>query len=318
MDSLHSPAPAGRLVLVVLAILIVGSCALLPVSPPDAPGGLPVRIARAEAVYENIHPSFWQSDSLRRDYALFLNVWVYLELDPGFRGSVREVRLYDLFDSYWTLPVDRARLREEGRVGGWLRLRDGFMSDNGAMLALRGMRVSVELSNGTIVTERVGFPPPASSTVDERFLVSEVYRGELTAAHAFALRRAEIDEVSVRSGTLEVVLGPVDRRATNGRLVFLDETRDLAGESPEFYNDISREPRPFLNDGARLRSDAANRVTIDLDDISWIAGASASDARFLYVKLRDGGQYAFTEESQSYLHLSRSALYDFVESAVLE
>jgi hypothetical protein len=296
-----------------LLVAVLGACALLQFSdaePPARPQAPPVRVTGVDALYENISPSFWPPGSAERGFSLFLNLWIHLDADAGFRGSIREVRVYDPFDNYWTLEAGIRAVREGEPVGGWLRLRDGFMSDNGSMLALRGMRLHIELSDGTLVTEPLAFPPPASSTPNERFLVSETYRGELTADHAFALARAQIIAARLDADTIRAELGPVDRRATNGRLVLLSADRRVLAESPAFYNDVSREPRRFLNGGTRLRSDAPNIVSLPLSELVWVPGATPVEARYVYVKLRDGGQYAFTRQSESYLHLSRSELHE--------
>lgn len=294
---------------VALLALVVG-CALLPSSgaprrPADAPA--PVAVGRVVALYENIDPSFWPATSSRRGYRIFLNVWVELELEPRAEGLVEEIRLHDPFGSHWSIPFDRGELADRGGAGGWLRLFDTYMSDNGSMLPLRGMTLQVELSDGTVVSQRVDVPPPASTTPDERFLVTEEYRGELTADHAFAIERASIRSAALRGGSVRVVFGPVDPRATNGRLVLLDGARELVGESPTFSNDISREPRAFLNDGSRLRSGEENVVELELEQMVWQAGRSADEAAFVYVLLRDGGQFAFTDRSGAYTHVSRSA-----------
>ncbi|MFW5744162.1 MAG: hypothetical protein ACOC2D_12875, partial [Spirochaetota bacterium] len=270
----------------------------------------PVAIRDVAALYENIAPSFWSASSARREYRLFLNVWVDLELEPRAERLVDEIRLHDPFGSHWSIPFDRAELAERGGVGGWLRLFDTYMSDNGSMLPLRGMTLQVELSDGRVVSHVVDVPPPASSTPDERFLVSEEYRGELTADHAFAIERASIQSAAFRSGSVRVVFGPVDPRATNGRLVLLDGARELVGESPTFSNDMSREPRAFLNDGSRLRSGHENLVELGFEQMAWQAGRSADEAVFVYVLLRDGGQFAFTGRSGEYTHASRSAPFE--------
>ncbi len=297
---------------VALVAFVVG-CALLPSSsaplrPADAPA--PVAVGGVVALYENIDPSFWPATSSRRGYRLFLNVWVDLELEPRAERLVEEIRLHDPFGSHWSIPFDRGGLADRGGAGGWLRLFDTYMSDNGSMLPLRGMTLQVELSDGTVASQRVDVPPPASSTPDERFLVAEEYRGELTAEHAFAIERASIRSAALRGGSLRVVFGPVDPRATNGRLVLLDGARELVGESPTFSNDISREPRAFLNDGSRLRSGEENVVELGFERMVWQAGRSADEAAFVYVLLRDGGQFAFTDRSGAYTHASRSAPFE--------
>lgn len=294
---------------VVLLALVVG-CALLPSSkatlrPTDAPA--PVAVGGVVALYENIDPSFWSATSSRRGYRLFLNVWVDLELEPRAERLVEEIRLHDPFGSHWSVPFDPGGLADRGGAGGWLRLFDTYMSDNGSMLPLRGMTLQVELSDGTVVSQRVDVPPPASTTPDERFLVTEEYRGELTAEHAFAIERASIRSAALRGGSVRVVFGPVDPRATNGRLLLLDGARELVGESPAFSNDISRESRAFLNDGSRLRSGEENVVELELEQMVWQAGRSADEAALVYVLLRDGGQFAFTDRSGAYTHASRSA-----------
>lgn len=286
-------------------------------SPGVEPADAPVVVDRVEALYENIAESFWAAGAPERSYSLFLNLWIYVDVAADYRATIETARVYDTFENFWTLVVDRDAIARGEPIGGWIRLRDNFMSDNGTMLALRGMRVVLELSDGTIVTEPLAFPPPAASTPRERFLVSEEYRGELSGDHAFALARAEIRGVTLNAASIDVVLGPVDRRATNGQVVLLSDARDLVGESPEFFNDISREPRGFLNGGTRLRADEENVVRLSFNELVFVPGASISDARYVYVKLRDGGQYAFTGHSESYLHLSRSELFDLDSVRVL-
>jgi len=301
-----------------LLVLAVSGCALLPRpddGTPPADARAPVRIALVEGVYENIDPSFWVDGDPRRGYALFLNTWVYLDLDLQADAVPVEVRLYDFLGNFWTLSVDLASLSAGDPLGGWIRLRDHHMSDNGAMLPLRGMRLQAELDDGSTVSAPVAFPPPGASTADERFLVSEEYRGELTGEHAFALARAEIVAVDLDAERLRVVTGPVDRRATNGQVVLLAADRSLVGETEEFYNDVSREPRPLLNGGTRFRTSEENLVDVELAAVAWRSGRSPDDVRYVYVKLRDGGQFAFTEQSRSYLHLSRSALHPVRRSA---
>jgi len=309
--------PAAVAIMVVV-FAVASGCSILP--SPGEPGPRTVtspvvEIREVVALYENVAPSFWHGSSARRNYRLFLNVWIELDLNRDAAEQVRDVRLHDPFGSHWPIPFDRARLGEQGTVGGWLRLYDTFMSDNGSMLPLRGMTLQVELADGTIVSRTVDVPPPASTTSDERFLVTEEYRGDLTGDHVFAIERVPIRDASVRSGTLRVVFGPVDPRATNGRLVLLDEARELVGESPSFYNEISREPRAFLNDGTRFRSDEENVVDIAIGQVEWADGRSAADAVAVYVVLRDGAQFAFTARSGAYTHLSRSAPFALTTSS---
>lgn len=299
-------------------LAIVAGCALLDSregieTPADAPS--PVAVRDVVVLYENIAPSFWPTGSARRGYRLFLNAWVDLELEPRAARLVREIRLHDPFGSHWTIPFDPDELAGRGGVGGWLRLYDTFMSDNGSMLPLRGMTIQVELSDGRVVSHAVEVPPPASTTPDERFLVAEEYRGQLTAEHVFAIERASIREATVRGGVVRVVLAPVDARATNGRLVLLGDDRELVGEGPSFYNDISREPREFLNDGTRFRDDAENIVELRVDAIEWDDGRSLADASLVYVLVRDGAQFAFTERSGAYTHLSRSVPVELARDA---
>jgi hypothetical protein len=300
-----------RVFAVLLLAIGASGCALLPTVTDESAASapvVPVRIAAVEGVYENIDSSFWAEGDARREYALFLNVWVHLAFDPQTRRVPVDVRLYDFLNNYWSLDVDASSVRDGEPLGGWVRLRDHFMSDNGAMLPLRGMRLYVELDDGSVTTAPVEFPSPATSSVDERFLVSEEYRGELTGDHAFALARAEVLDAAIGASSVRVVIGPTDRRATNGQVLLLAADRSLVGESEEFYNDISREPRPILNRGTRFRTDAENLIELPMSTIAWRAGRSEDDVRYVYVKLRDGGQFAFTERSRSYLHLSRSAL----------
>ncbi len=296
--------------MMVVMVALASGCSLLP--SPSEPGprqvtSPAVEIREVVALYENVAPSFWHGSSARRDYRLFLNVWIELGPSRDAAVQVRDVRLHDPFGSHWAIPFDQAGLGEQGTVGGWLRLYDTFMSDNGSMLPLRGMTLQVELADGTVVSRRLDVSPPASTTPDERFLVTEEYRGVLTSDHVFAIERASIRSAAVRGGTLRVVFGPIDRRATNGRLVLLDEARELVGESPSFYNDISREPRAFLNDGTRLRHEEDNVVDIPIGQMEWADGRSAADAVAVYIILRDGAQFAFTGRSGAYTHLSRSA-----------
>lgn len=294
----------------VALVALLSGCSLLPsrsgpqqrVEPSPA-----VAVREVVVLYENIAPSFWADSGARRDYRLFLNVWMELDVEPGGERLVREIRLHDPFGSHWSVPFEREQLGEGGTAGGWLRLYDTFMSDNGSMLPLRGMTLQIELADGAIVSRRVDVPPPAAATPDERFLVTEEYRGELTADHAFAVERASIHSASVRGGGVRVVFGPVDRRATNGRLVLLDSARELVGETPAFYNDISREPRAFLNDGSRFRHKEENVVDVAFRQMRWADGRSAADAAAVYVVLRDGAQFAFTARNGAYTHLSRSA-----------
>ena len=240
---------------------------------------------------------------------LFLNLWVYLDVDPSSRVQPTDVRVYDFLDNFWTLELSGVAYAAGDPIGGWIRLRDDYMTDTGSMLALRGITLRVELSDGTMITRPLAFPPPASSTVNERFLVSEEYRGELTREHAFALERATIASVDLDQTSLLVVFDSVDRRVTNGQLLLLSADRELLAESEEFFNDVSREPRPLLNRGTRFRTDDENRVLVDLNDLSWTRAVSLPEIRYVYLKLRDGGQFAFTSRSASYLHLSRSELF---------
>ncbi len=298
--------------LVAILGAFVSGCAVLPGNgEPTEPGerSAAVRVARIEGVYENVHASFWAPASSRRNYSLFLNLWVYLEVDPSSRVRLVDVRVYDYLNNFWTLETTGVAYADGDPIGGWIRLRDDYMSDNGSMLALRGMSVRVELGDGTTITRPLAFPPPAASTVDERFLVSEEYRGELTRDHAFALERATIVSADLDQSSLRVVFGSVDRRVTNGQLLLLSADRELLAESEEFYNDVSRETRPLLNRGTRFRTDDENRVVVDLNDLSWARAVALSEIGYVYLKLRDGAQFAFTDRSASYLHLSRSELF---------
>ncbi|MFW6312716.1 MAG: hypothetical protein ACOC2N_02400 [Spirochaetota bacterium] len=297
-----------------LAILVafVSGCAVLPGiddSTPESERAVPVRIARVEGVYENIDPTFWSPDSSRRDYSLFLNLWVYLDVDPSSRVQPVDVRVYDWLNNFWTLELRDVGYHSGEPIGGWIRLRDDYMSDNGSMLALRGMRVRVELTDGTTIEKPLAFPPPAASTVDERFLVSEDYRGELTRDHAFALERASVVSADLDQASLRVVFDSVDRRVTNGQILLLSADRELLAESEDFYNNVSREPRSILNGGTRLRTGEENWIAVDLRDLSWTREVAPSEIQYVYLKLRDGGQFAFTDRSASYLHLSRSRLF---------
>jgi hypothetical protein len=296
-----------------LAVLLITGCALLPApgSEEPTPWEEPrISIVRIDALYENVHPSFWPEGSSRRGFRLFLDIWIFLDGSAGWERDVRAIRLHDPFGSHWEIPFDSDELAGTGVAGGWLRLRDSFMSDNGAMLPLRGMHVQVELADGRVVRHTLDAPPPAASSPDERFLVSEEYRGDLTAAHVFALPRAVVREARFEGQSLRLELDPVDRRVTNGQIVLLDRDRRLVAESPEFYNDISREPRMLLNGGTRLRADGSNGVIVPTDELAVAPGRSVDEARFAYVKLRDGAQFAFTERSAAYVHLSRSQLVD--------
>ena len=317
-----------RLALSGLAALCVGlsGCALVPgprtLDAPVAGGATdstaPVAIERVEAVFENIHPSFWTAGDENREARLFFSPWIHLSSQTDLARLVREVRIHDPYGRFWALDA-RSYSEHGGYYGGWLRLRDTHLSDNGTMLALTDLRVEVVLRDGSVVTEPVGFPEPNSRTRRARFLVSEEYRGTLTADHAFALERPRVTGASLSSGTLTVTFDPTDSRAANGEVILLSADREVVAQSLEFYNEISREGRLFLNDGLGLRSAGpANTARIPVAQLRSRDGLDPADARYLYVKIRDGAQFAFTADAGAHYHVSRSALWDLVEGRTAE
>ena len=304
----------------------LSGCALLPPAPgttlaadrSTAGTKAPVVIERVEAVFENIHPSFFAAGDANREARLFFSPWIYLTSDADLARLVREVRIHDPFGRFWALDA-RSYSERGGYFGGWLRLRDTHLSDNGTMLALTDLRVEVVLRDGTVVAESVGFPEPNSRTRRARFLVTEEYRGTLTADHAFALERPRVMAASLSSGTLLVTFDPTDSRTANGEVILLSANREVVAQSLEFYNEISREGRLFLNDGLGLRSaGAANTVRIPVAQLRSRDGVGPADARYLYVKIRDGAQFAFTADAGAHYHVSRSVLWDLVEGRTAE
>lgn len=278
--------------------------------PQFAPEEL-AAIGEIDMAFENIHPSFWFGGSSRTSERFFASFFIDLRFTNGGRSQVESIRIYDVYDRWWALDPEEDYDAEDELLGGWDRLVDVSLSENGSVLTSVDYRLEIDFGEHGTLSRTFDVPAPGKDSPEGLFYYTEDYKGSVSDRYVPALRRATIESVQASNDSLEIVLKPVDPRASNAEVVFMSEEGDFIAATGWLVNRYSREVNPALNDGNALRSEnGSNVIGLKLSELDTTEEHGVQDIRYFYVTLTDGKQYTATRDAGGYHHLSHSKLYD--------
>ena len=280
-----------------LLCFLLGSCASRPLGELTLQEGQEsFKISNVKFIYEDIHPSFWGSTS-RRD-SLFLSIFISFSGERPSRDEIREVRIYDESNRYWTMSLDKYAKENKTYIGGYTRFRTDEYSLNWSVMSLSEYKIEVELTGGETITYRYDPTDPDRNAANASgYLYSADYTGRKDDHYARTLGRADIKEAHIQNEVMVLTFSIDDARAENGEVAFYTEDKKYLGETTQFKNMYSLEIRKLLNEGGAFHIDGReNRVRIAREDIDFSNGGSFEDIRYVMVSLTFNDPYRHEEQ----------------------
>lgn len=269
-----------------------------------------IEIISVDYLIENIHPSYWDGAFDPESPRLYFNIYISIKDLKENLNLLQEVRVYDMYNNFWTIDLpDQANL-DLGYLGGMLFWYDKVLSKNSTLLTIKDLTIRITTTDGKIIKYPLSLAEPgAAKPSSTKFIFAEPYRGRTSDFHTPALKLGIIQSVILNEAEIKAKFTIEDPRVANGCFQFFDEDRHFIGESPRFINSYSGEFLASLNNGNVLHlNNMENLFTLALNEIEFTDGLSAADISYIQLLLTDGGQFAETNDPTNFYYTSRSEM----------
>lgn len=268
-----------------------------------------ITITQIDYLIENIHPTYWaeyNSDSER----LFYNFFIYIDKLKEKIKKIKQVRIYNVYGTYWELDLQKELDLEEGYLGGICDFSDTLLTGNGSLLSLKDLKVSLLLNNGKKVEQIFSMAEPGSLNPVKNFVYSETYRGKIAPDRILALKLGAIAAVERSGGQYSFRFTIDDARVSGGSLWLLNQAKNYIGETKKFVNPYSGEVTQFLNNGKAFYTNGTeNLYQCDESQLILEDGNKVTDIKYILLHLNDGAQYADSQDPANYNYDSISELF---------
>ena len=265
-----------------VAALVLASCTT--VSEPGldtVPNDALLANVGLRLVFEDIPSSFWISPENQPGICLSF----FLRTDGDFFSAANLKKIYVHNDAghSWSLTPQFF----DGSVGGWYRCYDPGLSLDRTLASLGKYTFDFLLADGTKVRKAVDvsalFPGPAPG-----YLYANAYSGEKKSDFLAMLSRPSVTAALDEGGRLSVRFSVSDSRIRNFQISFLDAQKHYIATRENFYNDLTKQASPELNDGNGFYTDGReNQLRIDPKDIPLAKDKTLQDLDALVLTVKD-------------------------------
>ncbi|HYH05242.1 MAG TPA: hypothetical protein VEC37_19290 [Bacillota bacterium] len=227
-----------------------------------------LQIKKIDYLVENIPSSVFGED--KRIPSLFFSIFIYIDDLRTQLSQIKRVYIVNKYDTEWELNLRKHVDLEEGYLGGYMRLFDELLSQNGSLLAIKDMKVVVELRNGKQIKKTFSIPTPGNLKPSSRveFFYSPKYRGKRSETHIPVLQSGVIKNLEAVDHKFKCTFTVKDERITNGHIIFYDKKQNYLGQSLSFVNRLIDENADFVNEGVKFHTNGQlNAVSLSPSDI---------------------------------------------------
>lgn len=247
-----------------------------------------ISIKKIEVLIDNIDSSFWKKKM--EDQSLYYNFYIYYNEPDLTANDIAFCNVSSVFDIKWTIDLNEYFNPESNYIGGIGRWYDSKISNNGSVLGIKDLKVSIKLKNNYILNYNLSLNGPDEYNSVYSNVYNEDYKGEKNGSYISAIKRAKIINKEKLENSLKIEFSVDDIRVNTGEIWLYNKDNQYIGEARNsFINVYSREISDYLNNGKVLNtSGEVNIINLKRENIEYDNEKfKFEDINYTHVVLKD-------------------------------